>query len=290
MKFIKAIAFCLVFFFETVFSQDSTSVSLDPIPQDSVFVQPPQDSLPKDSLLQDSLPKDTTLVPNDTAKADTVIIKRGLRFFASTGVQFIDFKERSKFQDHLDEQLKEYKEDYKKDSAGYVMPQKQDFQTVNLAFPITAGIMWQFNNIHAIGLGAGFLYDKESVIIKDKNSNFKNFSYTLKAFPLFVEYRLGISENLISIKNVDYFSVLLRYYWMLPGTGISSSWDNVKADFEPLGNGFGVFLTYCFSKWERVEIWGEMGYLNIDVKSSDEKSTLDSWNLGGMSVMVRAVF
>jgi len=295
MKFIKAIAFCLVFFFEIVFSQDSTSVSFDPLPQDSAYVQLPQDSLPQDSLPLDSLPKDTlpqdtTLVPKDTTRADTVIIKRGLRLFASTGVQLIDFKERSKFQGHLDEKFEEYKEDYKNDSVGYYIPQKQDFQTVNLAFPITAGIMWQFNNKHAIGLGAGFLYDNESVILKDKQGEFKNFSYTLKAFPLFVEYRLGISENLISIKNVDYFSVLMRYYWMLPGTGISSSWDNARADFEPLGNGFGVFLTYCFSKWERVEIWGEMGYLNIDVKSSDEKSALDSWNLGGISVMVRAVF
>ncbi|MDR2555135.1 MAG: hypothetical protein LBC64_06865 [Fibromonadaceae bacterium] len=290
MKFIKAVAFCLVFFFETVFSQDSTSVSLDPLPQDSAYVQLPQDSLPQDSLLQDSLPKDTTLVPNDTTGADTVIIKRGLRFFASAGVQLIDFKERLNFQNLLEVQLNKYIDDYVEDSTGYTIPEKQDFQTVNLAFPITAGIMWQFNNIHSIGLGAGFLYDKESVIIKDKYSNFRNFSYTLKAFPLFVEYRLGISEKLISIREVDYFSVLLRYYWMLPGTEISSSWDSVRADFEPLGNGFGVFLTYCFSKWERVEIWGEMGYLNIDVKSSDEKSTLDSWNLGGISVMVRAVF
>jgi len=287
MKFIKAVAFCLVFFSETVFSQDSTSVSLDSLPQDSVSVQLPQDSLP---LPQDSLPKDTALAPNDTTNADTVKIKRGLRLFASAGVQLIDFKERSKFQGYLDEQFAEYLDDYKKDSAGHVKPQKQDFQTVNLAFPITAGIIWQFNNIHAIGLGAGFLYDKESIIIKDKQSNFRNLSYTLLAFPLFVEYRLGISQNLISIKDVDYFSVLMRYYWMLPNAKISSSWDNAEANFEPLGNGFGVFLTYCFSKWERVEIWGEMGYLNTDVKSNDEKSALDSWNLGGISIQVRAVF
>jgi len=280
MKFIKAVAFCLVFFSETAFSQDSASVSLDSLPQDSIFAQLPLDSLPQD----------TTLVQNDTTGADTVKIKRGLRLFATTGVQLIDFKERSKFQDLLNLQFNNYVADFKEDSAGHVMPQKQDFQTVNLAFPIMAGIMWQFNNMHAIGLGAGFLYDKESVIIKDKQAEFKNLSYTLQAFPLFIEYRLGIPSNLISIKDVDYFSVILRYYWMLPHTEIYSSWDDAKADFEPLGNGFGVFLTYCFSKWERVEIWGEMGYLNIDVKSSDEKSALDSWNLGGISVLVRAVF
>ncbi|MCL1967215.1 MAG: hypothetical protein FWF67_04980 [Fibromonadales bacterium] len=285
MKFIKAVAFCIVFFSEAVFSQDSTSVSLDSLPQGPTPVQLPQDSLPKDSL-----PQDTTLATNDTTGADTVIIKRGLRLFASTGVQLINFKERSKFQDLLNLQFNKYVADYKKDSAGHVMPQKQDFQTVNLAFPIMAGIMWQFNNMHAIGLGAGFLYDKESVIIKDKQAEFKNLSYTLQAFPLFVEYRVGIPPNLILIKDVDYFSVILRYYWMLPHTEIYSSWDDAKADFEPFGNGYGISLAYCFSKWERVEIWGEMGYLNIDVKSSDEKSALDSWNLGGISILVRAVF
>jgi len=279
MKFLKAAAFCLLLFSKTIFSQDSTSVSLDSLPQAS----PPQDSLPQDTVLADSAKTDST-------KTDTVEIKKGLRFFASVGVQLINFKERLKFQDFLDEELNKYKENYKEDSVGYVVPQKQDFQTVNLAFPITAGIMWQFNNMHSVGLGTGFLYDKESVTLKDKTSEFINYSYTLQAFPAFVEYRLGISKSLISMRKADYFSVLMRYYWMLPGTKISSDWGGAKADFEPLGNGFGISLAYCFSKWGGFEIWGEMGYLNIDVKSSDENGILDSWNLGGMSVLVRAVF
>jgi hypothetical protein len=269
MKSIKAAAFFLFLFFETVFSQDSTSVSLD------------------------SLPQDTTLAPlpaNDTASIDSVKTKRGLRFFAAAGVQLIDFKERSKFQGLLDAQFDKYIDDYEKGSAGYAIPEKQDFQTVNLAFPITAGIIWQFNDIHSLGLGTGFLYDKESVILKDKQGEFRNFSYTLQAFPIFIEYRLGISQNLISIKDVDYFSVLLRYYWMLPHTEFYSYWGKAEADFEPLGNGFGVSLGYCFSKWEGFEIWGEMGYLSIDVKSNDEKNALDSWNLGGISILIRAVF
>jgi len=298
MKSLKAAAVCLVLFSETVFSQDSTSVSLDSLPQAPL----PQDSLslPKDSLPQDTLTRDTALVDStkadstttDTTKTDTVEIKKGLRVFASVGVQLINFKERLKFQDFLNEELLNYKADYYLDSAThkYVLPQKQDFQTVNLAFPLTAGIMWQFNKIHAIGLGAGFLYDKESVTLKDKYSDFINYSYTLQAFPAFVEYRLGISPNLISMRKVEFFSVLLRYYWMLSGTKVTSDWGNARADFEPLGNGFGISLAYCFSRWGGFEIWGEMGYLSIDVKSNDENDILNSWNLGGMSVMIRAVF
>jgi len=290
MKFIKAAAFCLFLFFETVFSQDSTSVSLDSLPQ----AQIPQDSLPQDSIALDSITQDTALVDSlksDSVKTDTVEIKKGLRFFASVGVQLINFKERLKFQDFLNAEFDKYKEDYSSDSKGYAIPQKQNFQTVNLAFPIMAGIMWQFNSIHSIGLGAGFLYDNESVILKDKMSEFTNYSYTLQAFPAFVEYRLGIPKNLISMKNADYFSVLLRYYWMLSGTKVSSSdWGGARADFEPLGNGFGVSLAYCFSRWGGFEIWGEMGYLSIDVKSDDENDILNSWNLGGISILVRAVF
>ena len=276
MKSIKTVAFCLFLCFEIVFSQD-----------DSTFVQLPQDSLPQDSLSQE-----TTLTPlpaNDTTDTDSIKTKHGLRFFASAGVQLINFKERSKFQDFLEAQYDKYMDDYTENAVGYTTPQKQDFQTVNLAFPITAGIIWQFNDMHSLGLGTGFLYDKESVILKDKQDEFKNISYTLQAFPVFVEYRLQISQNLISIKEIDYFSVLLRYYWMFPGTEVYSSWGKAKADFEPLGNGFGVALGYCFLKWERFEIWGEMSYLSIDVKS-DEKGILDSWNLGGMSVLIRAVF
>jgi hypothetical protein len=261
MKSIKAVAFCLFLCFETVFSQDSTYVA-------------PLDSLPV----------------NDTTYIDSTETRRGLHFFASIGIQFIDFKERSKFQGFLDMQFDKYSDDYTENSTGYTTPQKQDFQTVNLAFPITAGIIWQFNDMHSLGLGVGFLYDKESVILKDKQDKFDNFSYTLQAFPVFMEYRLQISQSLISIKEVDYFSVLLRYYWMLPGTEIYSSWGKVEADFEPLGNGFGISLGYCFLKWERFEIWGEMGYLSLDVKSNDEKGILDSWNLGGISILIRAVF
>jgi hypothetical protein len=274
MKFIKAMAFCLFLCFETVFSQDSTYVS-------------------SDFLSQDSLPQDTSVAPllsTDTTNIDSVKAKLGLHFFVFAGVQFIDFKKRSKFQGFLDMPFEKYMDDYERDSVGYALPIKQDFQTVNLAFPVTVGMIWQFSNIHSLGVGAGFLYDKESVILKDKQSSFRNFSYTLQAFPIFIEYRLGISQDLISIKDVDYFSVLLRYYWMLPGTEVYSSWGKAEADFEPLGSGFGVSLGYCFLKWERFEIWGEAGYLSIDVKSNDKKGILDSWNLGGISILIRAIF
>ena len=268
MKFVKGIVFCLFLCFGTVFSQDSSFV---PLPQDSSYTPSLQDS---------TLPSPAD---SDTITADSAKIKPGLHFFVSAGAQFVNFKERKKFQAILDSQ-------YNENSTSSMMSQKQDFQTVNLAFPLMAGIIWQFNDMHSLGLGAGFLYDNESVTLTDERGEFVNFSYTLQAFPIFAEYRLQISQDLISIRDADYFSLFFRYYWMLPGTEVYSSWGKAEADFNPLGSGFGVFLGYRFLEFGRLSIWGEMGYLSLEVKSGDKNGILDSWNLGGVSILIRAMF
>jgi len=288
MKLCAAVIFCV--FLGIAFSQDSSSVLL---PQDTVSVV--KDSVVKDSIVENMV--DTTSIGTafnpffiDTASTDSAKIKPGLRFFVSAGLQFINFKEGSKFQALLNNIYKEYENDYREDFEGYISPIKQDFETVNLAFPISAGIIWQFNDVHSLGLGVIFLYDNESVILTDKQGETHNFKYTLQAFPIFAEYRLLISPNLITLKNNDYFSLFLRYYWLLPPTRINSSWGSAKADFEPLGNGYGIFLGYRFWEWGGLSVFGEMGYLSLDAKSSTKNGILNSWNLGGISVLIRALF
>jgi len=282
--------FFFLVFFGIAFSQDSSLVSL---PKDSISV----DTTSIDTTLKaapvDTAFKDTTLktAPVDTASSDSSKIKPGLHFFVAAGAQFITFKERSTFQTLLISEYNEYEKDFKADTAGYTKPIKQDFENFNLSFPISAGIIWQFNDVHSLGLGASFLYDNESVVLTDKEGEIHNFKYTLLTFPVFAEYRLLISPKLISLKDNDYFSIFLRYYWLLPPTGIKSSWGKkVKADFEPLGNGYGIFLGYRFWEWGRLSIFGDMGFLSIDAKSSAENAILNSWNLGGISILIRAMF
>jgi len=293
----RNVVFFFLVFFGIAFSQDSSFVLL---PQDSISVT--KDSVVMDSVVKDSIVENTLdtasidtafkATPVDTASADSAKIKPGLYFFISAGAQFITFKEGSKFQTLLVSKFKEYEDDYKtyKDSGDYTLPIKQDFETVNLSFPISAGITWLFSDVHSLGLGVGFLYDNESVILTDKEGEIHNFKYTLQTFPIFLEYRLLISPKLISLKNNDYFSLFLRYYWLLPPTGINSSWGKAKADFEPLGNGYGIFLGYRFWEWGRFSVFGDMGFLSIDAKSSSENRILDSWNLGGISILIRAMF
>jgi hypothetical protein len=275
MKLCAVAIFCV--FLGIAFSQDSSFVSL---PQDSV-VEKTLDTTSIDTASSAiSIDPAFNALFIDTASADSAKIKPGLHFFVSAGLQFINFKEGSRFQALLNAEYEKY--DYP--------PLRQDFETVNLAFPISAGIIWQFSDVHSLGLGVIFLYDNESVVLTDKQGETHNFKYTLQSFPIFAEYRLLISPNLITLKNNDYFSLFLRYYWLLPHTDINSSWGNAKADFEPLGNGYGIFLGYRFWEWEGLSVSGEMGYLSLDAKSSTKNGILNSWNLGGITVLVRALF
>jgi len=286
----RNVVFFFLVFFGIAFSQDSSSVLL---PQDSTTT--PMDTAfkatPIDTAIKDTTVKDTTLKPAPVETAtDSTKIKSGLHFFVSAGAHFITFKERSTFQTLLVARYNEYEKDYKNDSVGYTPPIKQDFETVNLTFPISAGIMWQFSDVHSLGLGVGFLYNTESVILTDKEDKIHNFKYTIQAFPAFAEYRLLISPNLISLRDNDYFSLFLRYYWLLPHTEIKSSWGKAKADFEPKGSGYGIFLGYRFWEWMGLSVFGEMGLVSLDAKSSAENGILDSWNLGGISILIRALF
>ncbi|MDR1812403.1 MAG: hypothetical protein LBQ87_06225 [Candidatus Fibromonas sp.] len=284
MKLIAAIIPCL--FLGTAFSQEIDAAIPDTAALDTTALDTAAlDTTILDTMALDTIALDTAMV--DTTAIDSTIIedsdlariKPGLHFFASVGAQFIDFQERSIFQTLLDT-------DPRTDSA--IVSQK--FQTVNLAFPLAAGITWQFNDVHSLSLGAIFLYSNESVILTDKQDVTHNLEYTLQAFPVFAEYRLLISSNFISLREGDNFSLFLRYYWMLPGTEVYSSWGKAKADFDPLGNGFGIFLGYRFWQWMSLSVWGEMGYSSIEVKSGDKNGLLDSWNLGGISLLIRAMF
>jgi hypothetical protein len=296
MKLKEIALFCTIFF-GIAFSQDSLFV---PVVQDTSIVAPDTSAVVAIDTSVVAAPDTSAVVAIDTsavaidtsvALADTATkeIKRGLHFFIGAGVHFINFKDRSKFQENLLERFAVYMEDYREDEEGFSIPQKQDFQNVNLAFPISTGLMWHFSGAHSIGLGATFMYNKESVILTDKYGNSYNLQYALQALPIFAEYRLQISPDLFSLRNGDYFSVFLRYYWLVPPTEFYSSWGKTRAEFDPLGSGYGFFLGYRFWEWESFSFWGELGFLSLDAKAITKDGVLDSWNLGGISVLIRVM-
>jgi hypothetical protein len=76
-------------------------------------------------------------------------------------------------------------------------------------------------------LGGSFLYDK-NLVLTDRKDNIHNYQYTLQDFA-FPGIPLTIPKNLITLSGQSLFSIAVRWYWMLPGTEIYSSWATLKA-------------------------------------------------------------
>ncbi len=220
-----------------------------------------------------------------------------LSFFVQPSISFLGFDGREKFQAEVDTTYKNFRaQALTKAETTYVS--KQDFQKVNFCFPVTAGLQLQWRQGHFISTGVGFIYDNESVVVTDRKDKIHDYSYTLQGFPLFLEYRIAIPENLISISNASLFSVSLRWYWMLPGTEIYSSWGYLDAKESLLGNGFGVSLGYLVTTWNNIHIYGDIGYSKIVVRADEPFSKVvpDSdtdkakWDLGGLQLQFRFSF
>ena len=90
----------------------------------------------------------------------------------------------------------------------------------------------------------------------------------------------------------------VRWYWVLPGTEIYTTWGKIDAETPLLGAGFGVSVGYLFATWKSFKLYGDIGFNSISVKSNKKFS--DSvpngpnekakWNLGGLQMQIRGSF
>jgi hypothetical protein len=220
-----------------------------------------------------------------------------LSVFVQPSISFIGFTEREYFQDAIDTIYYGFKATAV-NSAESLNVAKQDFQKVNFCFPITAGIQWQFREDQFLSAGIGFIYDNESVVLTDRKSNTHSYKYTLQGVPLFLEYRLALPKNFITLSTGGLFSIAVRWYWTLPGTEIYTTWGKLEAENTPFGAGFGVSVGYLFATWNSFKLYGDIGFNSISVKSNkpfssivpngpDEKA---KWNLGGIQLQIRGSF
>ena len=220
-----------------------------------------------------------------------------LSVFVQPSISFIGFTEREYFQDAIDTIYYGFKATAV-NSAESLNVAKQDFQKVNFCFPITAGIQWQFREDQFLSAGIGFIYDNESVVLTDRKSNTHSYKYTLQGVPLFLEYRLALPKNFITLSTGGLFSIAVRWYWTLPGTEIYTTWGKLEAENSPFGAGFGVSVGYLFATWNSFKLYGDIGFNSISVKSNkpfssivpngpDEKA---KWNLGGIQLQIRGSF
>ena len=220
-----------------------------------------------------------------------------LSVFLQPSISFLSFTEREYFQNAIDSLYYGFKAEAVNDAESLNVA-KQDFQKVNFCFPITAGIQWQFMEDHFLSTGIGFIYDNESVVLTDRKSGTHSYEYTLQGVPLFLEYRFALPKNFITLSTGGLFSVSVRWYWVLPGTEIYTTWGKLDAETPLLGAGFGVSVGYLFASWGNFKLYGDIGFSSISVKSNkkfadivdggpDEKA---KWNLGGLQMQIRGTF
>lgn len=225
-----------------------------------------------------------------TAEHDNSIVS----IFFQPSISFLNFEQQGYFQDAIDTIYAEFKENAFT-SAESLNVAKQDFQKVNFCFPIAGGLQVQFAQDQFISAGIGFIYDNESIILTDKNSRGHNYSYTLQGVPLFLEYRFGIPLNFMTLSDGGLFSVSFRWYWTLPGTEIYTTWGKLAAKNSPYGAGFGVSIGYLLANWKNINIFGDIGYSSIKVKSRksfadivpDGSTDKAKWDIGGIQLQIR---
>lgn len=238
------------------------------------------------------------LAASATAAEETTNRDRSkLSIFLQPAVSFLDFPEREYFQNAIDTLYHSFRQDALTESESLSVA-KQDFQKVNFCFPISAGIQYQIFPDNFISAGLSFIYDNESVVLTDRKNRTHNYSYTIQGMPLFLEYRLGIPRNLMTLSGESLFSIAVRWYWVLPGTEIYTTWGGLEAKIPAWGAGFGVSVGYLIASWRSFNIYGDIGFSSIKVSSNrtyahivpDGPDKKASWNIGGLTMQVRVGF
>lgn len=220
-----------------------------------------------------------------------------LSIFLQPSVSFLSFKERDYFQDAIDTLYHSFKESALTESESLNVA-KQDFQKVNFCFPISVGLQYQIFKNNFISSGLTFIYDNESVVLTDRKNRSHNYDYTIQGMPLFLEYRIGIPRNLMTLSGESLFSIAVRAYWVLPGTEIYSTWGKIEAKTPLMCSGFGVSVGYLIANWKSFSIYGDIGFNSISVKSNGEFSDIvpyapqkkAKWNIGGLTMQIRIGF
>ncbi|HSQ41378.1 MAG TPA: hypothetical protein VLM37_03765 [Fibrobacteraceae bacterium] len=300
------LAFLCVFgFLSTVHAQDLTFSDpemvpvMDSIPPETQELQAPPPQGP-DKRTPSTPPPGKGL--EGKGPAGSSLDSSRLSVFFQLGAAFLGFEDRDRFTRQLDSDYVDYKSEAidSTDSANVV---KQAYQTVNFCFPFSGGLDLTLSENHHLALGSGFIYDREAVVLTDRNADPHEFYYVLQGVPLFLEWRILISPRLMTLEGHDRFSASFRWWWFLPGTEIYSSWGKIKAQPDWTGAGWSFSLGYELFEWKGIHISADLGYSSLEVKShsrwsklvpttdDDEDTTAHAaWSLGGFQMNFRASF
>jgi hypothetical protein len=277
------------------------------------FTEIPLDESEKVALLADSLKSDSLQTQVDTDKKDSsfrtfdkpqsrkeILDSTRLGLFLQTGISFLSFADRKLFTQKADSLKVGYLRNAltSEDSAKV---KAQAFQMVNFCFPVSAGLDFKVSRSHYLAIGAGYLHDRESIIITDANSSPHSYYYAIQAAPLFLEWRIRISERFLTLDGKSDFQFSARWWWLLGNTEIYSSWGVLPAQNSWSGNGWSVSFGYLIGEWKSIRIHGDLGYASIQAGSEkpwsmvvpgipQSESSTDgaNWSMGGLQLTLRA--
>lgn len=299
----------ITFVFSISYSQVD-SLKLDSIPEDSIQA----DTLQSDTIQAETLQADTTQSDSLSTKKlnprafggklpQRAAIEKSKLYPLSVHlkgqIKFLNFAQRDRFQRELDTRELQLK-DQQIDPALAARIRAQDFQRVNLSFPIFMGFKYRPLKDWSLGASIGYFYHQtETLLLLGDQS--QEWSYALEGFPVYVEFAHLIPESIITLDEVNYLQIGGRIYGHYSKDKLLHKGQTAQSQDQYGLSGWGAFLGYEYISWNRVTIYAELEYSSQQAQSStrwdsltpisptdpdvtaQEPSTI-SWDYGGIAL------
>lgn len=285
MKYILSL-FLLVFSHSLIFAQAPNNLEVD-----TTTLSPEINT----QVIPDSIRSQSQSQASKAVKSDTQDDHRLYPFsvFFKTQIKFIDFEQRERFQkelDHAETTLKSQQVD----SELAARIRAQDFQKVNLSFPLFVG--WQYRITQDLSLSGalGYLYHQQETLLQI-GDNSQVWAYILESFPLYIELSHLIPDNILSINEVNHLTIGGRIYGHYGDNRIRFGDKLIASQQESGYLGWAAFLGYEYLNWNRLTLNTEIEYSSLSAQSdsywyellpntSSEKPQSIAWDLGGIAL------
>ena len=299
----------VVFLLSLSTSLSAQSLPLDGLPLDrlpldssialdtSLVVESQLPNLIPDSTTLDSIAKLPVSSSNQSTPpiTDTDSLERIYQyaFYLKSQIRFINLSQRTLFQSELSEAETTALEQQTNDESRAKI-NAQDYQQVNLAFPILMGFKYRPTKVWALGIGMGYLYHQQETLMQLGSQN-QEWSYAVESFPIFLEVSHLISSNIIQVTDVNQFHIGARIFAHYGNNSLLSRGKVAISEKEFGYDGWGAFLGYEYFSWKYVSINTEVEYSQMTIqsklpwaellpKSQLENEALTQWDMGGIAI------
>ena len=257
---LSIILFTLLFSISSLYAEEATLAKIDSTKiQDSVI-----DSTVVDTSASSLIVKDSIEQLNHFTVADSALDDFSFGIFAGGKFQFINFKERSHFQDDLDSIYNKASND-EFNEVQNISVQRVNYQKVNVTLPAYMGIEIPLNRYFRLATSLGYFYGQEEAILIEGSKN-TGLEYALDWWTLHYEFQLNLSEWLINTADFPQIFFALNLNQLI-GTASLRYMGNEKQSenpYEIMGWGFSVGSRQSAGDYFELEM-----QLGLDFQSTD---------------------